>query len=204
MDEAGCARSGRNAHDALAAGDRREGEVTTMDDGRFDALAKRLSAVPETRREALRLAACGGAGLLGALGLGDTAFARRRRRTCIRNNNECNLNRPGRCCNKQCCFDSTSGSSGTCATQGATCCSERALGGYCPREFPICCGSDRCCPPNTECCLLSGGRGTCCDPALGQVCVQGQGCQQQAPVAGASSTKGAGETAGVARGRAGN
>jgi hypothetical protein len=200
---ASCRRSNRQrSHERPGLFDRRrKRERLIMDNRRFDAWAKRLSDIPGTRREALRFAACSVAGLLGALGVNHSALAKK---NCKKNNKECNLNRPGKCCNKQCCFDSTSNTSGTCASKEATCCSERAFGGYCPREFPICCGSDRCCEAGTECCLLTGGRGTCCDPDLGQTCIQGQGCTSGAPVSGAEANARSAGVRGIPRRLAGN
>ena len=183
-----------------ACGNRRE--RTSMENRRFDALTRRFSSGTGSRREALKFAACGAAtGLLGAFGFSDTAFARK---NCTRSNRECNLNRPGKCCSRQCCFYSTGDTSGTCSSKEGTCCSERSFGGYCPREFPMCCGSDRCCPPGTDCCFLTGGRGTCCDPGLGQTCIQGQGCVKDGAASAGVESAGAGSKRGVGRGRSGN
>ena len=145
-----------------------------MNHARFDELVKQAFRAAGTRREAVRLTVAGVASALAGRGFGDAASARKRR--CKRNNNSCNLNRPGTCCSSQCCYDATSNTNGTCAPRQGTCCTERALGGYCPQQTPICCGSDRCCAAGQECCLLTGGRGACCATLLGQVCIQGAGC----------------------------
>lgn len=174
-----------------------------MNHPRFDELVKHASRAAETRRGALRMTVAGVASILAGSGFRATASAKKKKKRCKRSNNTCNLNRPGTCCSAQCCYDATSDTDGTCSNREATCCTERALGGYCPREFPLCCGSDRCCAAGQVCCLLTGGRGACCDPLLGQVCVQGAGCvQEEVAALEAASAAGPGAN-GVARQRAG-
>jgi hypothetical protein len=74
--------------EAGKSGSRRQEEWSHMDDRRFDQLAIAIAGEPGSRREALGLAAGGAiAALLGFLGMGETALARRGKKNGGGNNN---------------------------------------------------------------------------------------------------------------------
>jgi len=159
-----------------------------MDQGRLDQLAKSLSESTSARRRLLSFIAIAvmpsatGAVLPEAALAGDQdrrdkkkRRRRRKRNRCTKPDSQCNVNRPSECCSKKCCFDSTSSSNGTCSSKGGECCGDRPFGGYCPVEFPQCCGSNSCCGSSQTCCVNIGGRGVWCNH--GFVCTfDGSGC----------------------------
>ena len=161
-----------------------------MDSRRFDRLTILLSGATESRRDAIALFAATVGGLAGILGErqetdaadGENKKDRRKKRHkkkkkhCNGRDKQCNVNRPGQCCSKKCCFDSTSKSNGTCPSTNGECCGDRPFGGYCPQEFPQCCGSNACCGSSQTCCVNIGGRGVCCNPGF-ECTFDGSGCQ---------------------------
>jgi hypothetical protein len=97
--------------------------------------------------------------------------------TCLDTDTECNPNRPGRCCARTCCVDTTSNSGGICPLDGSNCCGQHHTGGYCAPPFSQCCAQDACCRTNEVCCANAfDPTGYCC-PA-GSVCDANQpnGC----------------------------
>jgi hypothetical protein len=159
-----------------------------LDDRQFDHFTKVLSDATGSRRNALKLLAGTATAALGLPAKDGTISARhndrkhrneRRRRKdrkrCGKKDSQCNLNTPSECCSRKCCFDSTSKSRGTCPSRGGECCGDRPFGGYCPVEFPQCCGSNACCGSTQSCCVSIGGRGICCNPGF-ECSSDGSGC----------------------------